>query len=76
MYKILLPVSDFAFDKVQAVCADFKCQLKYANRSRTYFEISSDDPVNFFWLGINFNHKMGLDDVAAEMKKAKPWLYK
>lgn len=75
MLSIQVPVIDIDFLKMQTVCGDHKCTVKYVDNSKTYYEVSTDDPLNFFWLGMNFNHKLGLDNIAEELKKQKPWLY-
>jgi len=72
MISILLPAADFDFAKMQRVCADFRCRLQWADEKKEQYEISTDEPVNFFWLGINFNHRMGLDAPAKAQNTESP----
>lgn len=57
--KILIPVGDTKLMSMTKVCNMYGCKVKYQDKDRAYFEISSDDPLNFFWLGANLYNKLG-----------------
>lgn len=52
MYTIQIPVGDLNLKRMQAFAEKYNCTAKLA-RNRAYFDISSDDAGNFYWLGAN-----------------------
>lgn len=58
MLKILIPVGDITLRQLEPICKDFNCGVKFQDRQKVYFEVNSDDPLNFFWLGMNLNNRL------------------
>lgn len=55
--KLQLPAGiegDWTFAQFDDVCTHFSCTLEGKTRSGEWI-ISSDDPINFFWLGGNMS---------------------
>lgn len=54
MHKIYLPFGcgDFTPDEMAAFCESYGCKSKY-QRAKAQYEVTTDNPVNFFWLGAN-----------------------
>ena len=65
---IELPKGDYNRAQFAKFCERFGCKLLKSERSENHlFTISSEDPLNFFWLGanINFYYKIGIAISAA-----------
>lgn len=57
VYGITVPLDASAgMDKLRAICKHFNCSIK--KKGGDYYEILTDDPTNFFWLGCNLNHML------------------
>lgn len=60
MHQILLPIGiegEWSKNQLAEYCAKFDCQLKNKKKGDSHWTITSDDAVNFFWLGMNLNFK-------------------
>lgn len=59
MGKMYLPVGSISdkFEKLQAYCNHFNCIAHKPKRGSADFLIESADSTNFFWLGVNLNHR-------------------
>ncbi len=59
MFRINLPVElfDAPFQSVVGYCNHFNCTVQPLKTGQIYYVVESEDPINFFWLGINFNLK-------------------
>lgn len=56
--SILVPVGDIKLHDMRRICNMYNCLVKYQDKDKCYFEISTDDALNFFWLGANLQHKL------------------
>jgi len=56
MHHIYIPAGDLNIAELIPFCNHYKCSITYQDKSKAYFKITSDDPVNFFWLGCNWNN--------------------
>jgi hypothetical protein len=53
---IELPAADYNRQQFSKFCKRFGCELLKSKRSEQHlFIVSSEDPINFFWLGANLN---------------------
>jgi hypothetical protein len=53
---IELPKGDYNREQFAKFCKRFGCKLLKSKRSESHlFIVSSEDPINFFWLGANIN---------------------
>lgn len=55
-YEIEIPVArHIPYDDVMAVCNRFQC-FAIPSKNDGYYLIRTGHPINFFWLGMNFNN--------------------
>lgn len=56
MDKIELPIgiTEASFENFQKYCNHFGCQVLKPKRGDSNYIITTDDNINFFWLGMNF----------------------
>lgn len=55
MFSIQIPITPgLTIEEIQRVCDRHKCVVKQSTENS--YQISTDDPLNFFWLGMNFNY--------------------
>lgn len=53
---IELPKGDYNRQQFAKFCERFNCKLLASKRGEQHlFVVSSEDPINFFWLGANLN---------------------
>lgn len=59
MYKMTIPAGFFGddFKKAEAYCKHFNCRIYPAKRGTAVNVIETEDPINFFWLGVNFDRQ-------------------
>jgi hypothetical protein len=65
---IELPAGDYKRQQFSRFCKRFGCELLKSKRGEQHlFIVSSEDPINFFWLGANLNfiYKSGIAISAA-----------
>ncbi len=56
VFRIVVMMSENSDDQdIRSRCRSYKCDAKRIPGSDEY-EITTLDPVNFFWLGLNFNN--------------------
>lgn len=53
MIQIEIPIGDYTTESMRQYCEHFGCKLLPVKRGDVEFKITTDKPVNFFWLGIN-----------------------
>jgi len=53
MHSIQIPAGELTLQRMKVFAEKYGCTAKWADPHRAYFEISSDDNLNFFWLGAN-----------------------
>lgn len=46
--------TEVTLEKMQLVCGRHKCRV--TKIAEGVFRVTTDDPKNLFWLGMNFNH--------------------
>lgn len=75
-FSIQVPILEgIEIDELKEVCKRYGCEIDKRPRD-IYYTITSEDPLNFFWLGMNFNHSLGIIDLVSEIKKNNPSLYR
>jgi hypothetical protein len=55
MHIIYIPAGDLKLAELIVFCNNYSCSIGYQDKSKLYFRITTDDPVNFFWLGCKWN---------------------
>lgn len=56
MYTIEIPFDDrYNLEQLSCYCEYYSCLIKKAKGN--YYKITSEDPANFFWLGINLTNE-------------------
>lgn len=65
--EIEIPVGNYDYKEFTIFCKRFGCEVAKKKRGDVYFKVSSDDAVNFFWLGCNLNflHDTGISKSTA-----------
>lgn len=56
METIEVPFENVTIKQLRPICEHFGCKVKKGKAN--YFLISSDEPINFFWLGANIQLKI------------------
>lgn len=60
MYRIEIPVGvggNPTQEQLAEFCDYFSCRLQKKKKGYPYWTITSEDPLNFFWLGANIGFK-------------------
>ncbi|MEO6541674.1 MAG: hypothetical protein ABIN74_11800 [Ferruginibacter sp.] len=52
---IEIPKGDYDHIQLSKYCERFNCTLLKSKRGEVNYKIETDDPLNFFWLGCNWN---------------------
>lgn len=57
MTTINVPVKNVTTEIMEQICERFDIKVK-KDKEVDYYQLSTKDPINFFWLGINLNRKL------------------
>lgn len=57
MITIEIPVNGTSVEQLKPICEHFECTIAKGSM-RDYYKVSTENPINLFWLGCNINHKL------------------
>lgn len=57
-FKIKIQVPNTNWQRMKTICDRFDCTVTRGNTESEIYTIQSDDPMNFYWLGLNMAEKL------------------